>query len=67
MKSTDYFELINKKIDGLLTPEEETELDHVIENNPRVETSYQKLLRTTQLLGEMPVVEPPQDLKFQIF
>ena len=66
MKTADYFELINKKIDGLLTPEEEAELNRYFEDDPKLKTLYQKLLKTTQLLEELPEAEPSPDLKSQI-
>jgi len=66
MIDENYIELMHKEIDGLIEPEERDELHEYITGNEEAKNLYSELLQTANLLKDVPVVSPPQNLKAQI-
>jgi hypothetical protein len=62
-----YIELMHKEIDDIISPEEHEKLVHYLETNIEAKNLYQDLVKTSNLLKEIPEVEPPNNLKKDIF
>lgn len=61
-----YIELMHKEIDDIISPEEHEKLFHYLGTNVEAKNFYQDLVKTSNLLKEMPEVEPPNNLKKDI-
>ena len=59
-------ELINKEIDGVLTPREVAELRKHLEKNAAAAKLNQELHALARRLAEIPQVDPPAHLKKHI-
>jgi hypothetical protein len=66
MVDESYIELMHKEIDGLIDAEERDELHEYITGNEEAKNLYSELIQTANLLKDVPVVSPPQNLKTQI-
>lgn len=61
-----YIELMHKELDDIISPEEHEKLFHYLETNNEAKNLYQDLVKTSNLLKEIPEVEPPKNLKADI-
>jgi len=61
-----YIQLIHKDLDGLLTPSERQELDTALQADPELQKFSEKLLRMSEQLKQVPLLEPPPSLKQKI-
>jgi hypothetical protein len=61
-----YIELMHKEIDEVISPEEHEKLFHYLETVNEANNFYQDLVKTSNLLKEIPAVEPPKNLKTDI-
>ena len=61
-----YIELMHKEIDNIVSPEEHKKLFHYLETNVEAKNFYMDLVKTSNLLKEIPQVEPPNNLKKEI-
>ena len=61
-----YVELINKKIDHIITPEEKKKLDDFLSGNKAAQDYYNGLHKTNDYLSQLPDQEPHENLKKQI-
>jgi len=61
-----YIELINKKIDGEITPSESVKLQDYLSRRQEAEQVHDELMATSTLLSKMHEVEPPSNLKKKI-
>lgn len=61
-----YIELMNKEIDGLITPQEKTELQNYFSENPDAKKMYQQMKHMAEVLTQIPQFEPSPNLKKRI-
>jgi len=61
-----YQDMINRAIDGLLSPEEQAALEEYLEKNPGAAEEYQNLKKSAEILNNISQVPPPSDLKENI-
>jgi hypothetical protein len=61
-----YLELVNKEIDGEITPKEKERLEKYIEENPELKQLYIDMIKTSDLLDEVEEMEPSINLKKSI-
>jgi len=61
-----YIELIEKEIDGTITPEEKARLRKGLEKDAEAQKSYQEQIQVSRLLHQIPTIEPPPGLKKRI-
>jgi hypothetical protein len=61
-----YIELMNKEIDGLITPQEKVDLQNYLSENPAAKKLYQELKHTVKVLTQLPQFEPSPNLKKRI-
>jgi len=61
-----YIELINKKIDGVISPDENKILQQYMERTPEAEKLYNELLETEESLDRLPEIHPSENLKKRI-
>lgn len=59
-------DLMNRSIDGLLSHEEQAELDGYLKKNPDAEKQLEKLQKAAGFLRQTPAVEPPPEIKREI-
>lgn len=58
-----YIELINKEIDGVITENEHEKLQNYLSANPEAQKFYDELGQTSELLHNMPKLEPSPNIK----
>jgi hypothetical protein len=58
-----YIELINKKIDGLLTRDEDIRLEKYFSRTPEALTLYNDLSKVSTMLSQVTEIDPPTNLK----
>jgi hypothetical protein len=58
-----YIELMNKEIDGVITKTEQEKLHSYLSVNPEAQNFYDDLRQTSELLSEVPKVEPSPNIK----
>jgi anti-sigma factor RsiW len=56
-------ELMDRLADGTLTPEEREILNRLVESDDEARACYQNQLLVSRAMADIPVVEPPSDLK----
>jgi len=61
-----YIELINKEIDGIISPEEQEQLQAYLQENPEAQKLYRELIRTAGMLNQIEEIEPSIHLKKRI-
>ena len=61
-----YIELMNKEIDGLISPQEKADLEDYLSENPAAKKLYQEFKYTTDLLTQVPQFTPSPNLKKRI-
>ena len=66
MSDEKYIELVNKKIDGQLTAEEEQILTSYLDKNPIAKEHYKDLKQSMGLLENLDELSPPSNLKHNI-
>ena len=59
-------ELVNKEIDGVITPSEKIKLDQYINNYPEARKLYYELINTEKKLNLLQDTDPPENLKKNI-
>ncbi len=59
-------EMINRHLDGLLSDEEQQQLENLLQQNPDAEQYYQKMKKMKELLDQVPPVEVSASLKTSI-
>jgi len=63
---TRYIELIHKETDGLITASEKRELEEVLNKDPDLRRLQQELKQTSEILRQVPPLEPSPSLKKKI-
>lgn len=63
MNDNDFFELINLRLDGEISPEDDARLEAHLESNPESRKTYDHMLAVSASLGKVRDVEPPASLK----
>ena len=63
MSKNRYIELINKEVDGLISVPEKQELDRYLDNDPSARTAYDETLRASEMLKQIPDINPSPNLK----
>ena len=63
---TKYIELIHKEIDGVITPAEKQTLADALRRDPELSQLHKELKYTAEILGKVPAVESPPELKKKI-
>lgn len=66
MSSKQINNLIQKEIDGTITPEEKERLNRRLAENPEVKKVYEVQTGISRLLDDVPPIDPPEDLKKRI-
>jgi hypothetical protein len=66
MTDNKFLELVNKEIDGLITPQEKIKLDQFILNNPDAGKLYQELIETEKTLDLLLSNDPSENLRKNI-
>lgn len=66
MISGKYSDLINRDIDGVITPSEQAELRQYLAGNAEARAYYNELVQVTAKLRSVKAVNPPADLKRSI-
>jgi hypothetical protein len=66
METEKFQELINRAVDGLLSPDEQAELENYLKSHPEARRQHENLKRISEALKKIPRVKPPQDLKQNI-
>ena len=61
-----YIELINYEIDGIITPEQRSQLQEYLLKNPKAKKLYQELTATNSMVNSMPEIEPTENLKKRV-
>lgn len=61
-----YIELMHKEIDGIIDQEEKDKLSSYLRDNNEAAQYYRDLVQTTDLLKEVPEINPPENLKYRI-
>jgi len=63
MNENEYKELINKKIDGEISNDEEAQLKQVLSKNPQANSYNQDMHKMVRIISETEQVQPPENLK----
>jgi hypothetical protein len=66
MVNDKYMELMNRSIDGLLSSDEQAELENYLKAHPEARQQYENLKRVSEVLKKTPGVKPPLDMKQNI-
>ena len=61
-----YIQLIHKKIDGEIGPEERSNLQDYLSQNAEARAVFKELMDATELMNRMPPVEPPREMIHRI-
>ncbi len=61
-----YIEIINKEIDGRLTPDESARLKDYLSRTPEAQLFYNDMAKVSTMLSELREVDPPANLKKNI-
>jgi anti-sigma factor RsiW len=63
MNDNDFFELINLRLDGEISPEDDARLEAHLESNPESRKTYEHMVAVSGSLAKVRDVEPPASLK----